>query len=205
MAIWTEHVLPRVLNVCMNVKPAREARGRVCHDLGGDVLEIGFGSGLNLPYYPPTVTGVWTVEPSTVARTIAAKRIAATTIPVEYAGLDGQRLELPDERFDAVLSTWTLCTIPDVDAALLEIRRVLKPGGTFHFVEHGRAPDAKVARRQDRWEPLHTRLAGGCKVTREFPGRIERAGFDLKGVEQYYLPGGPKYAAYMTEGSAIKA
>ena len=205
MAIWTDHLLPRVISVALNTKHARAVRARVCQDLTGDVLEIGAGSGLNVPFYPPTVTGVWTVEPSPFARKLAAKRIAATSIPVEYAGLDGQRLDLPDDRFDAALSTWTLCTIPDVDAALAEIRRVLKPGGTFRFVEHGRAPDAKIARRQNRFEPLHSRVSGGCRVTREFPDLIERAGFTIKEADHYYMPGDPKYAGYMTEGWALKS
>jgi ubiquinone/menaquinone biosynthesis C-methylase UbiE len=205
MAIWTDHLLPRVISVALNSKHARAIRARVCQDLTGDVLEIGAGSGLNAPFYPPTVTGVWMIEPSPVARKLAAKRIAATSVPVEYAGLDGQRLDLPDERFDALLSTWTLCTIPDADAALHEIRRVLKPGGAFHFVEHGRAPDAKVARFQDRVEPLHSRIGGGCKVTREFPALIERNGFTVKEAKHFYVPGEPKYGGYVCEGWALKS
>src|SRR5690349_5891045 len=100
MAIWTDQVLPRVFNVCMNGKPLREVRARVCADLSGDVLEVGAGSGLNAPYYPPAVTGVWTVEPSGVARTLAAKRNSKSEAPVHFAGFDAQQLDLPDARFD---------------------------------------------------------------------------------------------------------
>jgi ubiquinone/menaquinone biosynthesis C-methylase UbiE len=204
MAIWTDQVLPRVFNVCMNSKPLREIRARVCADLAGDVVEIGSGSGLNSPYYPAAVTGVWSVEPSDVARNLAAKHNSKIQAPVHFAGLDGQHLELPDARFDTALSTWTLCTIPDLDAALRELMRVLKPGGAYHFVEHGRAPDEKVARFQDRWEPLHSRIGGGCKVTREFPAEIERAGFTIKEAAHYYMKAAPKYAGYVCEGWAIK-
>jgi ubiquinone/menaquinone biosynthesis C-methylase UbiE len=205
MGIWTDQVLPRVFNVCMNGKPLREVRARVCADLSGDVIEIGAGSGLNAPYYPSTVTGVWTVEPSNVSRKLAAKRNSETQAPVYFAGLDAQQLELPDQRFDMVLSTWTLCTIPDLDKALSEMLRVLKPGGAFHFVEHGLSPDDKVRHFQERWEPLHSRIAGGCKVTRRFPEQIEAAGFTVKDAEHSYLKAGPKYGSYICVGSAIKA
>lgn len=161
----------------MGRKPARAVRARVCAGLAGEVVEVGFGTGLNARYYPPEVTKVFAVEPSQVCMRIAEPRIARSSVPVESAGLDGQRLDLPSEQFDAVLSTWTLCTIPDMGAALEELRRVLKPGGAFHFVEHGHAPDESVARWQTRLEPFNKRLAGGCHLTRQIPESIEHAGF----------------------------
>ena len=130
------------------------------------MLEIGFGSGLNTAHYPAAVTGVTAIEPSDLAWKLAADRLAATTIPIARSGLDGEKLPLPDDSCDTALSTWTLCTIPDVTAALDEVRRVLKPGGTFHFVEHGLAPDDKVQRWQHRLEPIQKRLFGGCHLTR---------------------------------------
>jgi SAM-dependent methyltransferase len=147
-------------------KATRAVRTRVCEGLHGDIVEIGFGTGLNAPYYPAEVTKVLAVEPSTVCMQIAEPRINRTSIPVELAGLKGERLDLPSEAFDGVLSSWTLCTIPDLPMALEEIRRVLKPDGCFHFVEHGRAPDASVAEWQRRLEPINKCLAGGCHLTR---------------------------------------
>ena len=135
---------------------------------------------------------------------IAEPRIAATTTKVELAGLTGEKLDLPSEEFDAALSTWTLCTIPDVGAALEEIRRVLQPGGTFHFVEHGRAPDVSVARWQARIEPPWKHLAGGCHVTREISELVERAGFRIDKIETYYISGEPKVFGYTFEGVATK-
>jgi ubiquinone/menaquinone biosynthesis C-methylase UbiE len=119
-------------------------------------------------------------------------------------GLDGQHIDLPSDTFDAVLSTWTLCTIPDLPTALAEIRRVLKPGGSLRFVEHGHAPDAPVARWQQRLEPLNKRLAGGCHLTREIPQAIEQAGFSVDQLDTYYFKDEPKPFAYTFEGYAAK-
>src|SRR5438067_11692973 len=166
MSFYQEQILPRFQDRVMARKPNRAVRARVCEGLEGAVVEVGFGTALNVPYYPPEVTKVVAIEPSWVCLRIAEPRIAQSSVPVEYGGLTGERLDLPSGEFDAVLSTWTLCTIPDWDAALTELRRVLKPGGSFHFVEHGHAPDEKVARWQERLEPLNKRIAGGCHLTR---------------------------------------
>jgi ubiquinone/menaquinone biosynthesis C-methylase UbiE len=133
---------------------------------------------------------------------IATPRLVRSAAPVELAGLTGEHLDLPSEQFDAVLSTWTLCTIPNLAAALAEIRRVLKPGGTFHFVEHGHAPDPSVARWQQRIEPLNKRLAGGCHLTRNIPEHIREAGFVIEQLDTYYMKGEPKPFAYTFEGRA---
>ena len=138
MGWWLEQVVPRVAHACLDVAEVRKLRPPVCEGLAGDVAEIGFGSGLNVPHYPAEVAGVWAIEPSDVAWRMARPRLAGSRIPVHRAGLDGQAVDLPDDRFDAVLSTFTLCTIPDVDVALAEVSRVLRPGGTFHFLENGR-------------------------------------------------------------------
>jgi ubiquinone/menaquinone biosynthesis C-methylase UbiE len=205
MGFYGEQVLPRVQDRVMRGKKMRPARERVCASLRGDIVEVGFGTGLNARYYPAEVTKVFAVEPSRVCMRLAEPRIARSSVPVENAGLTGERLDLPSEGFDAVLSTWTLCTIPDIDAALAELRRVLKSGGTLHFVEHGRSPDAKVARWQDRIEPMWKPLAGGCHLTRRITDSIAKAGFVVEKLDNYYEPGGPKPFGYTYEGYAIKA
>src|SRR5438477_2438289 len=166
MGLYSDQLLPRFQDKVMARKPNRAVRARVCEGLEGAVVEVGFGTALNAPYYPPAVKKVVAIEPSKVCMRIAEPRIAKANVPIEYGGLTGERLDLPSGEFDAVLSTWTLCTIPNLDAALAEMRRVLKPGGSFHFVEHGHAPDEKVARAQARFEPLKKRLTGGCHLTR---------------------------------------
>lgn len=203
MSFYRDQVLPRFQDKVMDRKPNRGIRERVCAGLHGEVVEVGFGTGLNAPFYPAAVTKVLAVEPSKVCMRIARPRIAATSTRVELAGLTGEHLDLPSESFDAVLSTWTLCTIPDLVAALSELCRVLKPGGALHFVEHGRAPDAKVARWQDRLEPMNKRLAGGCHLTRHISEDIERAGFEIEKIETYYFKGEPKPMGYTYEGRAV--
>ena len=202
MGIYAEQVLPRIINVACGMKSVRPLRKRVCAGLHGQVVEIGFGSGHNVPHYPAAVTGVAAIEPAGVGWKLAAKRLGASPVAVERTGLDGQALPLADDSCDTALSTWTMCTIPDIDAALAELRRVLKPGGTLHFVEHGLAPDAKVQRLQHRLEPLNKRLIGGCHLTREIPDQITAAGFTLVETEQFYEAGAPKFLAADTLGVA---
>jgi len=203
MGIYQEQILPRLQDKVMGSKRLREARGRVCEELEGAVVEIGFGTGLNAYYYPPEITKVVAIEPSRICMKIAKSRIERTPVPVEYGGQTGEHLDLPDAEFDAVLSTWTLCTIPNMDAALAEIKRVLKSGGRFQFIEHGHAPDVKVARTQARLEPLNKALAGGCHLTRRIPDDIVRAGFDIQKIESYYVKGEPKPMGYTYEGRAV--
>jgi ubiquinone/menaquinone biosynthesis C-methylase UbiE len=204
VGIYQEQFLPRFQDVAMRRKSTRAVRARVCEGLRGDVVEIGFGTGLNAPYYPAEVTKILAVEPSKVCMRLAQPRITRTPVTVELAGLNGERLDLPSESFDSVLSSWTLCTIPDLDTALEEIRRVLKPDGSFHFVEHGHAPDPNVAKWQHRLEPLNKRLAGGCHLTRRISESIEEAGFTLDQLDTYYFKGEPKPFGYTFEGRAAK-
>jgi ubiquinone/menaquinone biosynthesis C-methylase UbiE len=192
MGIYSERVLPRVMNVACGSKQSRPLRERVCAGLHGDVVELGFGSGHNVPFYPDTVQRVAAIEPSRLSWQLAQHRVSASTVTVEQSGLDGQSLAFPDNSFDAALSTWTLCTIPDPILALTEVRRVLRPGGTLHFLEHGLAPDESVQRWQRRLEPLNKRLAGGCHLTRPILDLLERAGFRVEHVDVFYEPGAPK-------------
>jgi ubiquinone/menaquinone biosynthesis C-methylase UbiE len=205
MGFYQEQILPRFQDKVMARKPTREVRARVCEGLRGEVVEVGFGTALNTRYYPSEVTKVVAIEPSRVCMRIAEPRIAKSSVPVEYGGLTGEKLDLPSTEFDAALSTWTLCTIPNLEAALAEIRRVLKPGASFHFVEHGHAPDEKVARVQKRLEPINKRLAGGCHLTRHISEDIERAGFDIERIDTYYFKGEPKAMGYTYEGRAVRS
>lgn len=204
MSVYRDQLLPRLQDKVMSHKRYRAVRSRVCTGLQGDVVEVGFGTGLNIRYYPPGVTRVLAVEPSSVCMRIAGPRMARSPVRVGQAGLTGEKLDLPTEEFDTVLSTWTLCTIPNLEAALGEMRRVLKPGGAIHFVEHGHAPDPKVESWQRRIEPLNKRLAGGCHLTRKIPDLIEQAGFVMEQLDTYYFEGEPKPFGYTFEGRAVK-
>jgi ubiquinone/menaquinone biosynthesis C-methylase UbiE len=203
MGFYENQVLPRFIDVMLGTRALAELRERVAAGLEGEVLEVGFGSGRNVPYYPPAVQCVRAVDPAVVGRQLAAKRVAASRVPVEYVGLDGESLPLPDESVDHVLTTWTLCTIPHVDRALSEIRRVLRRGGELHFLEHGRSPDADVAKWQDRLTPLQRRIGGGCHLNRPIGRLLADSGLEVTQMDNFYLKG-PKALGYMFEGAATK-
>jgi ubiquinone/menaquinone biosynthesis C-methylase UbiE len=203
MGFYGEQILPRCINVLCDMRVAREQRARVCEGLAGEVVEIGFGSGLNVPFYPREVTGVAAVEPADVAWDLAGKRVRASDVPIRRAGLDGQSLPFEDDAFDAAVSCWTMCTIPDLPAALGELRRVLKPGGELHFVEHGLAPDPSVQHWQHRLDPLQQRLFGGCHLTRPVAGSLREAGFDVRDLDAFYEKGSPRFLGAHSLGVAV--
>lgn len=201
MSFYQRQLQPRLLNAVMGTTSSRETRARVCAGLAGDVVEIGYGSGLNQPHLPAQVTGVWAVDPSSVGLQLAAERRAQSSIPVVVGAGDAQDLPFPDDRFDAALSTWTLCGIADPAAALRELARVLKPGSTLHFVEHGLAPDDSVTRWQRRGNGLNRRIAG-CFLDRDIRWLLESSSLTMTSLDTYYEKGSPKAAGYLYEGRA---
>lgn len=203
MGLYEDQVLPRVIDVMLGNKSMGKLRRRALTELSGTVVEVGFGSGTNVPYYPPAVERVYAVDPARVGRKLAAKRLAASPVPVEFVGLDGASIPLADASVDSALSTWTLCTIPDVDVALQEIRRVLRPGGRLVFLEHGLSDDPKVARRQHRYNGLQRRFAGGCNLDREPAALIAACGLTIDRVDTFKISG-PRIMSYMYAGTARK-
>ena len=202
MGFYSTHIVPRFIDKALGTPAMQEGRNAVAAGLSGTVLEIGFGSGLNVASYPPEIELVYAVEPALTARKIAVPRIAASPIPIQYAGLHGETVALEDNSCDGALCTFTLCTIPGVEQALAELRRVLKPGGRFHFLEHGLAPDAKTQAWQRRLDPLEKRLADGGHLTRDPVELVRAAGFELEFVHSEYTKG-PKPWVFMTFAQAI--
>jgi SAM-dependent methyltransferase len=203
MAIWRDRILPRLIDRGMRGPDFDRLRGAATEGLHGTVLEIGFGSGLNLRFYPDEVKRLLAVDPAMLGRELARDRIAECSFDVDFVGLDGEVLPLEDASVDSVLCTWTLCTIPDAERALLEVRRVLRPGGAFHFVEHGLSPDAGVARWQQRLNRPWKAIAGGCNINRPIDALVRDAGFELRELSNEYVSG-PRTHAYMYEGRALR-
>lgn len=203
MGFYGDQVLPRITNVLLAGQEFKQIRERVAADLSGEILEVGFGSGLNVPLYPAGVRRVLAVDPATAGRKLAARRIAARAVPVEFVGLNAESLPLDSNSVDHVLITWTMCTIPAVEKALREVHRVLCAGGEMHFAEHGRSPDPKVAVWQDRLNPLQRVWAGGCNLNRPIDRLVIEAGLEMTRLETFYLSG-PKPMGYMYEGVARK-
>ena len=202
MGLYGDQILPRAIDLALRGGEFARLRARVAAGLEGEVLEIGFGSGLNIPYYPAGLKRVRAVDPAAVGRQLAAKKAAGCAVPIDYIGADAEALPAGDASVDSALSTWTLCTIPNASRALAEIRRVLRPGGALHFVEHGLAPDVKVARLQQRLTPLQRRAFGGCHLNRRIDQLVAVAGLELTRMETYYMKG-PRALGYTFEGVAV--
>jgi ubiquinone/menaquinone biosynthesis C-methylase UbiE len=190
MGWYDDRILPKLVDLSCGTKPINKQREKVVPMAAGDVLEIGFGGGLNLPYYDRDhVRKVWGLEPSAGMRKRARKRLATTDIDVELVGLPAEEIPLLDNSVDTVLVTYALCTIADISAALAGMRRVLRPDGRLLFTEHGRAPDIGVRRWQDRLNSGWKKVAGGCNMNRDIAGTIEDAGFSLVEDNRMYIPG----------------
>lgn len=204
MRWYDQHILPWLIDIACGLPMVQGRRAALVPQAHGCVLEIGMGTGRNLPFYDRSrLTQLVGVDPALQMHRLAQRRSQKAGINVELVGLSAERLPLPDNSFDTVVCTYTLCSIPDPAAALHEVRRVLKPGGQFLFCEHGRAPDASLARWQQRIEPLWKPLAGGCHLTRDVSWLLRDAGLNAQ-VEQGYI-GGPRLLTYHYWGQARKS
>jgi ubiquinone/menaquinone biosynthesis C-methylase UbiE len=203
MGFYDTHIVPRIVNCACGTKPIMKQREKVVPRAEGTVLEIGIGTGLNLPYYDAgKVERLIGLDPSEKSWELAGKRAAEMAFDVEFIGLPGEEIPLEDNSVDTVLVTFALCTIPDPVAALKGMARVLRPAGRLLFCEHGRAPDDKVRQWQDRVNPLWRGLFGGCNLNRHIPSILGEGGFHMDDLDQMYLPSTPRVAGYQYWGSA---
>ena len=190
MSWYSERILPHLIDFACSASPNQKQRQKIVPDAAGDILRVGFGSGLNVPFYDPSkVRKIWALEPSVGMRRKAQAALDDTEMDIEFIDLPGEQIPLDDNSVDTVLVTYTLCTIPDAEAALQGMRRVLKPSGRLLFIEHGKAPDEDVLRWQNRLNPVWSRIAGGCQMNRDIPALIKAGGFDIKLDERMYIPG----------------
>ena len=205
MGLYAKYIWPLLIDVGMRNKDTTRLRAAWIPHARGDVLEIGIGSGLNLPFYSPEVQRVYGVDPSLELQRMARKRAAAGRLPVEFLAQSAEQpLPLPDASIDSVVVTWALCSIPDVSPALQQMRRVLKPSGRLIFLEHGRAADPRVVAWQDRLTPLWKRFTGGCHLNRKIDELIAAAGFRITELQTCYVPG-PRPITYTYQGCAQPA
>jgi SAM-dependent methyltransferase len=203
MSFYAKYIFPRLLDWSLGAPEFGEYRRRALEPARGETLEIGFGTGLNLPYYPEAVTGLTAIDSENMLEDRVVARVAACRFPVTRMRLDAQgRLPFEDQTFDTVVTTMTLCSIPDVAAALAEIRRALKTQGRFVFFEHGRSDDPRVARRQDRFNPIQKIIGAGCNMNRKIDELIENAGFEIATLDRFLLPMAPRILAEMYRGVA---
>jgi SAM-dependent methyltransferase len=202
VAFYRDHLFPHVVARCCSTASVGRWRSDTVVGLSGRIVEIGFASGPNLEYYPDEVDIVYAIEPVPAFGRLAARRRRRPAVDVVPAGLDARSLDLADASCDGALSTFTLCVIPDVAAALAELRRVVRPGGRFHFLEHGISPDVRVARWQRRLEPWEIRFAAGCHLTRNPADLVAQAGFEIVELESRY-DRGPKPWTWFTRGVAL--
>ena len=204
MGLYHHCVFPYLLDLAMSSKALRRPRQRALAPASGRILEIGFGTGVNLQHYPPGVTRIEAIDPDVDLDRFSGPRIAASSIDVDFHHLDAERLPFAGQSFDTVVCTLTLCSIPRVEEALAEVRRVLRRGGQFLFLEHGLSPEPAVARWQHRLTPLQKRLGGGCHLNRDTARLVATAGLRADRLDRYYLERTPRVAGYLTEGRAIR-
>lgn len=203
MSWYAEHILPHMINWSCSLKPNQKQREKIVPDAEGDILEIGFGTGLNVPFYDSSkVRKIWALEPSQGMRRRAEPTVDESDMDIEFIDLPGEQIPLDDASVDTVLITYTLCTIEDTAQALEGVRRVLKPGGRLLFCEHGLAPDEDVRKWQARLNPIWSSIAGGCQLNRNIPALLGEGGFEIKVDERMYIPG-PRIVCYNYWGSAV--
>jgi len=203
MGWYARNILPRLIEAGCSQPLLMKLRAQYVPQAQGKVLEIGIGTGLNLEYYDANSVQLTGLDPAEELTGHAKERAQQLELPISMLGVSGESIPTEDQSFDALVCTWTLCSIPNVEGALKEMHRVLKPGGKMFFIEHGQSPDASVHRWQQRIEPVWKRIAGGCHLTRKADDLIADAGFNITETDCGYLPG-PKFAAYMTHGIAVR-
>lgn len=205
MGFYSRYILPRLVELSLNRKPVRDQRRATLAPLHGHVLEIGFGTGLNLSCYPPQVTSVTAIDTETMLPGKVADRIARSNVLVEQLKLDaGGRLPFEDNSFDGVVTTFTLCSIGDVSSALGEIKRVLKPDGIYVFLEHGQSSDPRIARQQDLANPITKIIGGGCNMNRPIDRLISSAGLHISTLDRFVMPDSARIIGEMYRGVATK-
>ncbi len=203
MGMYDRYVLPHVIHLACGTKPILKQREKVVPHAEGRILEIGMGSGINIPFYDPAkVEKVWGLEPSEGMRVKASEAVEAAPFDLEWLGLPGEEIPLDNDSVDTVVLTYTLCTIPDYGKAVQQMRRVLKPGGKLLFSEHGKAPDGNVQRWQNRINSTWGKIAGGCHLNRDIPAMLREGGFDIKEMDSMYVPSTPKVAGFTYWGYA---
>lgn len=203
MGLYARYVLPRLIDLVMRSKADAAERASLVPRAHGRVLEVGFGSGLNLPFYGPSIERLYALDPSREMWRLATRRVATARIRVDFVRASAESIPLPGASVDDVVMTWTACSIPDVARALRELGRVLRPRGRLLFIEHGQAPDPRVRAWQDRMNPMWRRLAGGCNLNRKIDDLLVGAGFRLVAIERGYNPG-PRPLTYLYKGIAEK-
>jgi ubiquinone/menaquinone biosynthesis C-methylase UbiE len=204
MGLYATYVFPKILDLVMRQEPIRRQREKVVPRAHGQVLEVGIGSGLNVPHYDRAkVAKLYGLDPSLELQRLARQRAEAAGVAIEFLPVSGEEIPLADASVDSIVVTYTMCSIPDVGAALAEMHRVLRPGGELFFSEHGRAPDAGVMGWQDRLNPLWRRLSGGCNLNRAIPDLLGAAGFALPELTALYLPG-PRPLTFTYWGTATR-
>ncbi len=202
--LYERHLLPHLIHMSCSSKPVTRQRQKIVPKAAGRVLEIGFGSGLNLPHYKSSgVELIWALEPAMGMRAKAKSNIEKSDLEVRWLDLDNGDIPLDTHAADCIVMTYTLCTITDWRLALSNMRRVVKPGGKLYFCEHGRAPDENVVRWQNRLNPIWQKCSGGCHLNRDIPALIRQGGFDIQQVETMYLPKTPKFAGFQIWGRAV--
>ena len=203
MGFYSNLVIPYCIDLAMSGSNLQQYRQELLADVSGEILEIGFGTGLNLPHYPERVTQITTIDPNPGMQKLARSRIANSQITVDYKVLNGESLPMEDASFDSVVCTWTLCSIPLVEQAIAEVYRLLKPGGKFFFIEHGLSQDASIQVWQNRLTPIQKVIADGCHLNRRINDLIQQQ-FTNVNIEQFYAPKLPKVIGYMYQGVAVR-